>query len=468
MRWKCWNRDFRQQQYEWKYTRGGYLEQYFLEISQMLGEHPVKKEKETYKIKYINVLEYFVQKYSKDDAWATSVLRLYIKKLLRDDKNYEYRISDFRKQSKDVTAAKFRHFKFFSYKFCILMDCIFINAYNDRDKGEKIFQEISAIYRKRDYKKIRQLFEFLYDPAVPVDNIDQADFLKDCWERNRAFFEAEPVKIIVTANMSAGKSTLLNALIGRKINKTQNDACTAKIHYIKNKPFEDSFCYKLDFLLDLDADCQTLMEDSQSNMSDFIMVGTCFRTLQKDVKRLWLIDTPGVNSSLDKRHKQITEAAIKSVKADWLIYLLNGENIGTDDDRRHLIFISEHYHGNIVFVLNKADRFRKKEDSVHETMQTAVSELTELGFAEPVVVPVSSYAAYLAKMKIFGEILDEDEQDEFDRMACKLKKNEYQFDTYYPDDIQNAIQVSCDTEEVQLLRHSGVLQLEQIIYNTTR
>ena len=119
---------------------------------------------------------------------------------------------------------------------------------------------------------------------------------------------------------------------------------------------------------------------------------------------------------------------------------------------------------NILFVVNKVDRFRKNEDSVHETIQTVVTELTDLGFEKPMVVPVSSYAAYLAKMKIYGETLDDDEQDELDRMARKLKKTEYQFDTYYPKDIQKAIQVSCDTEETQLLMHSGVLQLEQIIY----
>ena len=70
------------------------MEKYYLEISQMLGEHPIICEKESYKIKYINVLEYFVQKYSKDDIWATSVLHLYIKKLLNNGANYKYVISD--------------------------------------------------------------------------------------------------------------------------------------------------------------------------------------------------------------------------------------------------------------------------------------------------------------------------------------------------------------------------------------
>ena len=60
------------------------MEKYYLEISQMLGEHPIIEEKEAYKIKYINVLEYFVHKYSKDDIWATSALRLYTDKLLNN------------------------------------------------------------------------------------------------------------------------------------------------------------------------------------------------------------------------------------------------------------------------------------------------------------------------------------------------------------------------------------------------
>ncbi len=99
------------------------------------------------------------------------------------------------------------------------------------------------------------------------------------------------------------------------------------------------------------------------------------------------------------------------------IYLLNGENIGTDDDRKHLLFILENYHGKIIFVVNKLDRFRKKEDSVTATLETVISDLSNMGFEAPAVVPVSSYAAYLAKMSIFAEPLDEDEQDEFDRMS---------------------------------------------------
>ena len=53
-----------------------------LEIAQMLKEHPILHEKETYKCKYINVLEYFVRKFSPEDKWATATLALYKKALL--------------------------------------------------------------------------------------------------------------------------------------------------------------------------------------------------------------------------------------------------------------------------------------------------------------------------------------------------------------------------------------------------
>ncbi len=444
------------------------MDRSFLEIAQMLKEHPILGESDLYKAKYISVLEYFVRKYSENDLWAQAVLRLYIKKLMQDDGNYRYMDLDLKRQARDAIATKFRNFKFFSYRYCLIFDCILINAFRDKAKGQAILAELMEIYAKRHRKKLCQAFEFLYDPGTPVEEIEQIQYLKECWSKNRAFLSGNPIRVLITANMSAGKSTLLNALVGKKVNKTRNDACTAKIHYILNKPYEDDLNYEWDHLLELDADEETLMEDNHSNVSTEITVGTHFRTENAPSRRLWFIDTPGVNSSQDERHKQIAEDTIRSSNADLLIYLLNGENIGTDDDRRHLLFILENYHGKILFLVNKVDRFRKNEDSVRETLQAVVDDLTGIGFKAPLVMPVSAYAAYLAKMRLYGEMLDEDEQDEFDRMARKLQKEEYRFDTYYPETVRQAVRVDPSEASRQLLLHSGILQLEYIIYHIKR
>lgn len=435
-----------------------------LEIAQMLKEHPILHEKEVYKCKYINVLEYFVRKFSPEDKWANATLALYKNVLLEKPQNYTYEGFTLLEQSKTVVATKFKPFKFFSYRYCVIVDCIYINAIKNKEKGELLYSELSSIYHKRYQKKIRQVYDGLFDSSISLDEIEQIDYLMDCWRKNNDFLNDKPIRVIVTATMSAGKSTLLNALIGKKINRTQNDACTAKVHYIKSKPYEDGYCYEYDYALELDARLKTLMEDNIQNSGYEIVVGTFFRTVGNDVKRLWLIDTPGVNSSQDKEHKAITERCIVETNSDMLLYVLNGENIGSDDDRAHLQFVLENYKGNIVFIVNKLDKFRKKEDSVSETLDAVVNDLTEIGFENPLVVPISSAAAYLAKMSIFGETLDEDDQDEFDRMARKLKKDEYQFDTYYPDFAKSAHNIDSTADEYQLLLHSGILELENILY----
>lgn len=102
---------------------------------------------------------------------------------------------------------------------------------------------------------------------------------------------------------------------------------------------------------------------------------------------------------------------------------------------------------------------------MERTLQTVISDLTNIGFKNPEVVPVSSYGAYLAKKIIFKETLDEDEQDEYDRMARKMKKPEYQLDVYYPETVRETVKVDEDDEAQQLLLHSGLLHLEKIIYN---
>lgn len=436
-----------------------------LEIAQMIQEHPIKNKKEQFRIDYINVLEYFVRKYSNDDKWANATLKLYKSELLNDESAYKYLCQDTQSLSRSILAAKFKRFRFFSYRFCMIMDCIFINSINDRQKADKIFNELILLYKKRYRKKIVCFYETLFNSELDISVSDKTRYMRECWKQNVDYLNRDVKRILITANMSAGKSTLLNALIGKKVNRTQNDSCTSKVHYLLNKPFEDGFEYEWDFELELNADYQTLMDDNENNDSTDITVGCFFRSPIKSEKwRTWFIDTPGVNSSHDEDHSKITEKAITTIDSDVLLYLVNGENIGTDDDKKHLQFVQKNYKGSILFVVNKVDRFRKNQDSVLETIQGIVKDLEKIGFKSPTVVPVSSYAGYLAKMKIYGDKLNEDEQDEFELLSRKLSREEYQFDSYYPNDIQEKANIDKTSNEYMLLKHSGILHLEAILY----
>ena len=167
-----------------------------LETSQMLEHHPILNEKENYKIRYLNILNYFYQKYSANDPWAVQTLQLYIKKFLGTENNYRYNNLEFPYNTKAVTATKFRPFKFFSYRYCLILDCIFICAYGDKEKSEKIFYELSSVYHKRYQKRIRQVFDSLFDPTISTEGIDQIQYLKSCWDMNRSFIEKKPINDI--------------------------------------------------------------------------------------------------------------------------------------------------------------------------------------------------------------------------------------------------------------------------------
>lgn len=435
-----------------------------LSVAQMLQEHPIKNEQEGYRQRYLWVLDYVVRKYSTEDDWANAALTLY-RSVLLDGKEPEHTERGLPKNLKVVTATKFRAFKFFSYRYCLLADCIFIAAFSDREKGKKIFAELEALYRKRYRKKLREVFEFLYGAENSLKGISQLEYFRDCWTKNRAFQQQVPIKVLITATMSAGKSTLLNALAGKKVNKTQNEACTAKIHSIFNKPYEDGFSYEWDGALNLNAGLEDLMDDSVDNQTEYISVGTFFRSCFPETRRVWLIDTPGVNSADNVEHKIITEKLIRETDPDMVICVLNGQAIGTDDERKHLLFLKEQCRCRILFVINKVDSYRKNEDSIRQTLETTRKELEKVGFQSPCVVPVSAYAAFLAKQAYWGEPMEEEEADDMERLAHKLKRDAFRLDVLYPKESAGP-DLSADCSEAeQLMLHSGILNLENMIYH---
>lgn len=187
-----------------------------LRVAQYILKHPILNEKEEYKRKYINVLEYFVRKYSTSNLYSFRMLELYKCKLLSNPKDYFYIKKDLKEVSKGVLAWKLKKFKFLSYRYCLLIDVIFICSYLDAEKSEEIYREILGIYKKSYWKKLDGLFDFITGKNTEFVPLDQTEYMCKCLEINRRFLNREEYGIMVTANMSAGKSTLLNAIIGKK------------------------------------------------------------------------------------------------------------------------------------------------------------------------------------------------------------------------------------------------------------
>ncbi len=426
-----------------------------LQIQQYLRIHPILKKSEKLKNKYIVLLYFFIEKQGKGDLWSKQALKLYGDTIVGNT----FKIG--KEQTKDLSIIE--KFKFFKYRYFLLTDCLFIRCFNDKKKGRKLVDDIVDYYGDRYRKKLECVYEAFYstgDDRFLKNFAELKDIYTVIWN-NRLFISKPLRKIMITANMSAGKSTLLNALAGKKVNKTQNDTCTAKLHYLYNKAGEDGFSYELDHDLELDASLDILMIDNGDNDSTEIVVGTRFRSIKDIDGHICFVDTPGVNSSMDKDHREMSNAAIKKADCDVLLYLFNGENIGSDDDKRHLEFVKDNYKGKIIFLVNRLDRYKKEVDSVKGTLEEVEKDLKKMGFDDPIVYPLSAYAGYLGKMALYGEELSEDEQDDIDFVKRKLKKDDFSYEKYYPVNLK----IKCNNEELgELLLHSGILSLEKIIY----
>ena len=125
----------------------------------------------------------------------------------------------------------------------------------------------------------------------------------------------------------------------------------------------------------------------------------------------------------------------------------------------------------IIFIVNKLDKFRDQEDNVYESLKSINSELHELNFTNFIICPVSAYAGYLAKRKLWGDILSDDELDDFQLIYKKMRKHSYSLSKYYPKlksvepyELFEERQNKSSFQALQLLKESGLLGLEELLY----
>jgi predicted GTPase len=436
-----------------------------LSVSHFLEKHPVLLEKVEYKVRYLNVLEYFVRKYS-DNQFSKAMLANYkVAFLGKDIEQYTYREQEIKRKAKGVTGIKFKGFKLFTYRYSLVCDTFFINCFRDSLKATTLLNEIKTIINKHYHKKLEGLFSVLYQDKPLMNGLDQVTYQVESWKQNQTYVNQKPKKILITATMSAGKSTLINALVGRTVTRTMNDACTAKLHYIFDKAFEDGFTYGFDKNLNLNANETTLLQDDSDNKDIKKYVSTSFRQLVERQSRLCIIDSPGINSSLNKDHTKISEETIVKENYDKVLYVINAENMGTTDDLKYLRFICETVEEDkLIFVINKLDRFRIPQDSIEESIDHLKEDLTRLGIKEPLICPVSSYAGVLAKKRLFDVALDEDETDDYLFLKNKFSKEEYNLSQFYSKDVIRKLnKTKGKSPDIELLKNSGLLCLEQII-----
>jgi predicted GTPase len=420
-------------------------------------------------LKYLKVMAYFISKYALDEPLVAAFFDLYKNALLPNRAgDFHADATEIKNIIKSVGATKFKWLRIFSHRYSLVCDLCVLAAVSGASDGrpvaERMFAEVCAVWPKRYARKLEILFKILYDETAYSDEYHSVKYQIDCWKSNRDFLALPEKRVLVTANMSAGKSTLINALIGKTANRMMNEACTAKVHYLFDKAFEDGYTYERDYVYNLNADYHTLMDDDERNETEKIYVATRFSTLVDRDCRLCLIDTPGVNASTDSRHGELTRETIDNEKYDFILFVLNGEALGINDDHQYLSHIAENVpHEKVIFVLNKLDKFRISEDSVSESVERLKSELISLGFENPNICPFSALLSVYVKKKLDGVPLSEDEQDELELLEKKFTKPAFDLSRYYPA-FSRAVTRENNSKYLELVKKCGLLGLEQILF----
>lgn len=427
--------------------------------SQIITENPVRKEPSAVQRQYYAYLKRLLHQVKWDDGkYAKAQLSFYESVLCGEDGPASL--------GQDLEPIR---------PFCYLIpfDVIALLSFRRRSllprKLEHITDAIAANFKlPSDTKKLlRRAFAAaqVQDPNVwrsllrnswTVAFHDYLRFVRD----NLTFSREAPYPILITATMSAGKSTLINAFVGKNISLTQNMACTSKIHTIVSKFSEDGITTEYDYELSVDASREDLLTDNANNETTQIVVSTCFHGPMKG-QRILIHDSPGVNSSENAEHAVITNRLIQSRRYRLLLYVLNATQLGTTDEARHLEHIA-HAIGRrkVLFVMNKCDHLISEDESLPDVIARQQEFLKNCGFKAPIICPVSARAAFLAK-KSQLESLSRLERRELDNFIDKFIQSG--LGDYYEKELGCTPIPAAEDEVESLYRDCGLAYLERII-----
>jgi hypothetical protein len=282
---------------------------------------------------------------------------------------------------------------------------------------------------------------------------------------------SENIEVFVMATMSSGKSTLINALLSKKLLPSSNEACTATITKVINKNQKNysakAFSRKRELLYEeYDVSYEKMREwNNDKNISEIEIYGIIpfANTLN-----LTLIDTPGPNNSRNIEHRKMLVKNLENVNKNTIIlYVLNATQLGITDDSNLLDYLIKNAGDNtknIIFALNKLDCFGDDDDDISETITGVQKYLQKKGIVEPNIFPLAALPALLIRSK--PQTRRQKQKRDYYIDIMNIDKNLH-LEKYSVIELENHKLKSIKDEERALL-HTGIYTLENKIIERGR
>lgn len=270
-----------------------------------------------------------------------------------------------------------------------------------------------------------------------------------------------PIHVIAT--MSSGKSTLINALLRKKLMPSKNEACTAIITEILDDDGKDFSAIVYDRS---DNEIKTIAQLTYEIMNELnsnedisrVSVEGNIPFLEVTETRLRLVDTPGPNNARNQNHRETTYRNINSATENMILYVLNYTQLATNDDENLLHYVAEEIRkggketrDRFIFVLNKMDAVTN-DDSIAHAIDVTKAYLAKHGIDDPQIFPCSAFAA-LGLRTLLTDI------DPYDTDAVDEAVEKYNNDDI--SDVANLVRKINRKDELHLEQYSTLTPSEQ-------
>ncbi|XP_050267089.1 probable transmembrane GTPase FZO-like, chloroplastic [Quercus robur] len=223
---------------------------------------------------------------------------------------------------------------------------------------EKQFIETERTVLLEAINVIRKATPLMEEVSLLIDAVSQID---------------EPFLLVIAGEFNSGKSTFINALLGRRYLKEGVVPTTNEITFLRYS--------------ELDSSGEQRCERHPDGQY------ICYLPAPI-LKEMIIVDTPGTNVIL-QRQQRLTEEFVP--RADLLLFVISADRPLTQSEVAFLRY-TQQWKKKVVFVLNKSDIFQNSEE-----LEEAISFIKEntrklLNTEQVILYPVSARCALEAKL----------------------------------------------------------------------
>ena len=240
----------------------------------------------------------------------------------------------------------------------------------------------------------------------PIKELKSKDIVESFEKAKNQEFE-----INVVATMSSGKSTLINALLGRNIMPSGMEATTATIVRITDDDNATTFkakAYNSEGILLKkidDLQLENMQELNKSENVSLVNITGPIPFVKSTGMKLVVIDTPGPNNARNKQHEEMTYRMIANSDKSLVLYVLNAQQLGINDDKTFMDYVcntmkkgGKQTKDRFLFVVNKINCFNPEPTSdgpgcIRRALNGIKNDLEDRGIRNPNIFPVAALPA---------------------------------------------------------------------------